>query len=147
MEPTAEIYKRRPELDWLRVILVLMVFLHHVAMPFNGDKWHIMNADKSKLLDDVMVYFEQWRLPLLLLVSGAGTVLAFSKRSAWQFVKEQSRRLLIPLIFGAMVIIPPQTYFQLIDQYSSYFDLYSDAILKSKSNLDRLVIEPSSVGK
>jgi glucans biosynthesis protein C len=70
MEPTAEIYKRRPELDWLRVILVLTVFLHHVAMPFNGDKWHIMNADKSKLLDDVMVYFEQWRLPLLLLVSG-----------------------------------------------------------------------------
>jgi glucans biosynthesis protein C len=129
-----EISQRRPELDWLRVILVLMVFFHHVAMPFNGDKWHIMNMQKSKLLDDIMVYFEQWRLPLLLLVSGAGTILAFSKRSAWQFVKERSRRLLIPLLFGAMVIIPPQTYFQFIDQYTSYFDLYPDAILKAKNN-------------
>jgi peptidoglycan/LPS O-acetylase OafA/YrhL len=56
---------RVSELDWLRVILILAVFLHHALMPFNGDEWHIMNAESSKLLDDVMVYFEQFRLPTL----------------------------------------------------------------------------------
>jgi glucan biosynthesis protein C len=125
---------RNFELDWLRVATVLLVFFHHVAMPFNGDTWHIMNAQSSKVLDDIMVFLEQWRLPLLLLISGAGTVMAFSKRSAWQFIKERSYRLLIPLIFGALVIIPPQTYFEFINNYKSYADVYPGAIIHPETN-------------
>ena len=125
---------RRIELDWLRVATVMLVFLHHAGMPFNGDTWHIMNGQSSKLLDDIMVYFEQWRLPLLLLISGAGTVMAFSKRSTLQFVKERSLRLIIPLIFGALVIIPPQTYFQFINRYHSYSDIYPEALINVHTN-------------
>jgi hypothetical protein len=116
---------RRAELDWLRVASVSLVFLHHVCMPFNGDHFHIMNGESSKVLDDIMVYFEQWRLPLLLLISGAGTVMAFSKHSAVGFVKERSRRLLLPLIVGVLVIVPPQTYFEFRDQFTSYLDFYA----------------------
>ncbi|WP_048331323.1 acyltransferase family protein [Bizionia psychrotolerans] len=72
---------RRYDLDWLRVIAILAVYFHHLCMPFNGDDFHIMNAESSKLLDDIMVFFEQVRLPLLFLISGTGTVLAFSKRT------------------------------------------------------------------
>ena len=57
--------KRRYDLDWLRVIAILAVYFHHLGMPFNGDDFHIMNSESSKLLDDIMVYFEQFRLPLL----------------------------------------------------------------------------------
>lgn len=125
---------RKYELDALRVALVLLVFFHHSAMPFNGDEWHIMNAQSSKLLDDIMVYFEQWRLPLLLFISGAGTILAFSKRNVWQFVKERSKRLLIPLIFGALFIIPPQTYYQFISRYTTYLGVYPEAFIKPETN-------------
>lgn len=83
-----------------------------------------MNAQSSKVLDDIMVYFEQWRLPMLLLISGAGTVMAFSKHSAWGFVKERSRRLFIPLVIGVLLIVPPQTYFQFKDRFTSYLDFY-----------------------
>lgn len=116
---------RRFELDWLRVASVSLVFLHHVCMPFNGDHWHIMNAQSSKALDDIMVYFEQWRLPLLLIISGAGTMMAFSKRSVWGFVKERVRRLFIPLVVGVLIIVPPQTFFQYRDKFTSYADFYS----------------------
>jgi glucans biosynthesis protein C len=116
---------RRVELDWLRIGSVLLVFLHHVCMPFNGDHFHIMNAQSSKVLDDIMVYFEQWRLPLLLLISGAGTVMAFSRHSAFGFAKERSRRLFIPLIVGVLLIVPPQTYFEFRSQFGSYLDFYS----------------------
>ena len=126
--------ERKAELDWLRAGLVLLVFLHHIAMPFNGSEWHIVNEDSSEILDHIMVYFEQWRLPLLLLVSGAGTVLAFSKRTTWQFIVERSRRLLIPLLFGAFVIVPPQTYLQFIDRYNSYLDVYPEAITQAETN-------------
>lgn len=123
--PETQSTSRRYELDWLRVGSVSLVFLHHVCMPFNGDHWHIMNAQSSKVLDDIMVYFEQWRLPLLLLISGAGTVMAFSKRSVWEFVKERGRRLFIPMVVGVLIIVPPQTYFQYHHQFTSYGDFYA----------------------
>lgn len=116
--------KRRYDLDWLRVIAILAVYLHHIGMPFNGDKFHIMNSESSKLLDDVMVFFEQFRLPLLFLISGTGTMFAFSKRTWLQFLKERSTRLVIPLIFGVLFIVPPQTYYEFINTYSSYIDVY-----------------------
>jgi hypothetical protein len=38
--------------------------------------------------------------------------------------KERIGRLLIPLFFGTLFIVPPQTYFQYINEYSSYWQLY-----------------------
>ena len=122
---------RRYDLDWLRVIAILAVFFHHIGMPFNGDDFHIMNAESSKLLDDIMVYFEQFRLPLLFLISGTGTVFAFSKRTWKQFFKERTGRLLIPLLFGVLFIVPPQIYYQHINEFSSYWQLYSQGKLET----------------
>ena len=119
--------KRRYDLDWLRVIAILAVYFHHLGMPFNGDGFHVMNAESSKLLDDIMVYFEQFRLPLLFLISGTGTVLAFSKRTWKQFFKERTRRLLLPLFFGTLFIVPPQTYYQHITEFHSYWHIYQNA--------------------
>ncbi|SNR70475.1 acyltransferase family protein [Dokdonia pacifica] len=116
--------QRRYDLDWWRVISIFLVFLHHIGMPFNGDGFHIMNPSSSKLLDDIMVFFEQFRLPLLFIISGIGTVFAFSKRSWLQFIKERALRLLIPLIFGVFVIVPPQTYIEHINTYTSYSNFY-----------------------
>jgi glucan biosynthesis protein C len=116
--------KRRYDLDWLRVIAIIAVYLHHIGMPFNGDEFHIMNSESSKTLDDIMVFFEQFRLPLLFIISGTGTMFAFSKRNWFQFLKERSTRLIIPLIFGVLFIVPPQTYYEFINKYSSYIDVY-----------------------
>ncbi len=118
--------KRRYDLDWLRVIAILAVYFHHIGMPFNGDDFHIMNSESSKLLDDIMVYFEQFRLPLLFLISGTGTVLAFSKRNWIQFLKERTLRLFIPLVFGIFFIVPPQTFYQYITVFDSYWEIYSE---------------------
>ena len=95
-------------------------------MPFNGDDFHIMNSESSKLLDDIMVYFEQFRLPLLFLISGTGTVLAFSKRTWKSFFKERTGRLIIPLFFGTLFIVPPQTYYQFINDFNSYWQVYTE---------------------
>ncbi|WP_299207553.1 acyltransferase [uncultured Dokdonia sp.] len=123
-----QIIQRRYDLDWWRVISIFLVFLHHIGMPFNGDDFHIMNETSSKLLDDIMVFFEQFRLPLLFIVSGTGTVFAFSKRNWIQFVKERASRLLIPLIFGVFIIVPPQTYIEHITSYSSFLEFYKNTL-------------------
>ncbi|WP_420573513.1 acyltransferase family protein [Kordia sp.] len=118
---------RRYDLDWLRVIAILAVYFHHIGMPFNGDDFHIMNTESSKLLDDIMVFFEQFRLPLLFLISGTGTIFAFSKRTWIQFTRERAIRLLIPLFFGVLFIVPPQTFFDRETTYTSYWEIYTNA--------------------
>ncbi|AZQ84774.1 acyltransferase [Colwellia sp. Arc7-635] len=125
---------RLSELDWLRVILIFAVFLHHVCMPFNGDGWHIMNSESSKLLDDIMVYFEQFRLPILFFISGVGSVILLSKVSAKKFTLDKVTRLLIPLLIGSLLIVPPQTYIENIDKFQSYWQEFPKLALNFETN-------------
>jgi glucan biosynthesis protein C len=126
--------QRLPELDWLRVILIFAVFIHHVCMPFNGDNWHIMNTESSKLLDDVMVYFEQFRLPTLFFISGVGAVILLSKISVKKFASDKLLRLLIPLIVGVLLVVPPQSYIENISQYESFWQAYPSLALNLSTN-------------
>ncbi len=125
---------RLSELDWLRVILILAVFFHHVCMPFNGDDWHIMNNDSSKVLDDIMVYFEQFRLPILFFISGAGSVILLAKITVKKFVLNKITRLLIPLLVGILFIVPPQSYIENINDFQSYWQAYPTLTLNFSSN-------------
>jgi glucan biosynthesis protein C len=125
---------RLSELDWLRVILIFAVFLHHVCMPFNGDNWHIMNNDSSKVLDDIMVYFEQFRLPILFFISGVGSVILLSKVTVVKFIKDKFLRLFIPLLIGSLLVIPPQIYMENIVEMQSYWREYPALALKFETN-------------
>lgn len=95
---------RYSELDWLRVGLILAVFLHHVFMPFNGDGWHVVNKGSSKLLDDIMVYFEQLRLQTLFFIAGAGSFILLQRLSITGFIFSKFQRLFVPLIVGMVLI-------------------------------------------
>jgi glucan biosynthesis protein C len=125
---------RLSELDWLRVILIFAVFLHHVCMPFNGDDWHIMNNESSKILDDIMVYFEQFRLPILFFISGAGAVILLSKITVKKFALDKISRLFIPLLVGSLLVIPPQVYIENINDLQSYWKEYPKLALKFETN-------------
>ncbi|MBT0586627.1 acyltransferase family protein [Alteromonas oceanisediminis] len=125
---------RYHEIDWLRTLLIIGVFLHHAFMPFNGDDWHIMNAQSSKLLDDIMVYFEQMRLPALFFIAGAGAFILLGRLSAVAFLKDKARRLLLPLIVGVLFIVPPQRYFENRSEYGSYLDAYPELVSHLSTN-------------
>lgn len=124
---------RLSELDWLRVILVFAVFLHHVGMPFNGDDWIIVNANSSKALDDFMVYFEQFRLPTLFVIAGVGANILLSKKRPFTFLIEKLKRLLIPLTVGILLINPPQNYFKNPAEFVSLIGSYPELVLRFES--------------
>ncbi|WP_444896877.1 acyltransferase family protein [Microbulbifer sp. SSSA005] len=126
--------RRYSELDWLRVFLILAVFLHHVFMPFNGDGWHVMNGKSSKLLDDIMVYFEQLRLHTLFFIAGVGSLLLLKKINTRTFIVNKFHRLFVPLIVGMVLIVPPQNYFENINDYKSIIDAYQHLSLTFESN-------------
>lgn len=107
---------RKHELDWLRVIVFGLLILYHVGMFFVPWGWHIKNDTIYPWLRYPMLLLNQWRLPLLFLISGMGTYFALSTRSRRQFAGERLRRLLLPLIFGILVVVPPQVYFERLDK-------------------------------
>jgi glucans biosynthesis protein C len=116
--------ERRTDLDWLRVIAVLIVLFFHAGMMFVPWSWHVKSPERSVVLEFVMLWLHVWRMPLLLFVSGAGTYLALRRRSALAFLAERNRRLLVPLVFGCFVIVPPQIYMERIAQFRSFWEFY-----------------------
>lgn len=103
---------RRYDLDWLRVVVFSLLIIYHTGMFFVPWGWHLKNNVIYDWLTWPMLFLNQWRLPILFLISGMGTYYALSKRNIWQFNKERFLRLAIPLLFGMLVIVPPQIYFE-----------------------------------
>ena len=115
---------RHYDLDWLRVIAIIILLFFHTGMFFNTWGWHVKNTQQSDIFSNIMIWFHYWRMPLLLFISGAGTYFALGFRTKRDFVKERAKRLIIPLLFGMFVIVPPQIYFEYISNFSSYLDFY-----------------------
>lgn len=106
---------RRHDLDWLRVLAILLLLYFHTAMIFASDLgWHIKNEETSQLLREANYFLSRWRMPLLFLISGIGTSFALRRRTAREYVAERTRRLLVPVVFGILVVVPPQIYIERI---------------------------------
>lgn len=103
---------RKYQLDWLRVLVFLLLIFYHVGMLFVPWGFHIKNNIIYEWLVFPMRFLNQWRLPILFMISGMGTYYALSKRTSGQFALERVKRLFIPLAFGMLLIVPPQVYIE-----------------------------------
>ncbi|MCB2380482.1 acyltransferase family protein [Hymenobacter sp. BT635] len=123
MEPTP----RQPYLDWLRLLCIAGVLVFHCAMPFAAEEqWHIRNPESTNLLMELVVFLHLFRMPLLFFVSGAVSYYMLRRRSAGRFVGLRLRRLLVPLLFGMLVVVPPQVYMERLTQgfLGNFWDFY-----------------------
>lgn len=119
--------QRQYYIDWLRILLILSVFLFHIGMIFNSWHWHVKNdvtGESQGTLWYIMVFLSTWRMPLLILISGAGTYFALGRRSAWQYLGERFKRLFIPLAVGIFTLVPIQVYIEKSSEYESLLSFY-----------------------
>jgi len=98
-------------LDWLRVLATLGVFLFHAINVFSPFGFEISNAQSSDVIAFIQVFFFPWGMPLFFLVAGAGSFFALRRRSAGQFTRERTLRLLVPFVTGTILLGPVQLYF------------------------------------
>jgi len=114
-------------LDWLRVGAFAILIAYHTGMYFVPWPWFVKNPRSSEALSWAMSFFAVWRLPLLFFISGAGTWFNLGRRGPGAFVGERATRLLVPLLFGMLVVCPPQTYVERLAaglHYRSYLDFW-----------------------
>ena len=121
MNAPAPARPRRHDLDWLRVIAIVLLLFFHSAMPYVAEwDWHLKNADTSPLLMEANYFLSRWRMALLFLISGVGTAYALGFRPARGYLRERVKRLLVPLALGFLVIVPPQVYMERMADGATY---------------------------
>jgi glucan biosynthesis protein C len=108
--------ERRVDLDWIRIIAFGLLILYHVGMLFVPWDYHVKSAHILPSLEPLMLALNPWRLSLLFLVSGAATRFMANKLAPAALFKGRAARLLPPLLFGMFVIVPPQSYFQVVEK-------------------------------
>lgn len=112
--PTTE---RQTYLDWLRILSILGVLFYHAAMPFaSHENWHLKNAQTSSLFEEITYFMHLVRMQLLFFISGTVSFYMMKNRTAGSFIALRVRRLLLPLAFGMLVIVPPQVYLERVSQ-------------------------------
>jgi len=116
--------ERKHYIDWLRVLAFGLLFLFHSWRPFDQFPWHIKNEEQNYIFDLLTMFTHGWRMFLIFLVSGAGTWFALKSRKK-AFVMDRIKRLIVPFLFGIVLIIPPQRFYEWItyrDFAGTYFD-------------------------
>ena len=101
-------------MDWLRIGAFALLILYHVGMVFVPWNFHVKSWRIIDWATLPMLATNAWRLTLLFVVSGyASRALLVRSKGPLSFFGNRTYRLLVPLVFGMAVIVPPQPWVEL----------------------------------
>lgn len=107
--------ERHYGMDWLRIGAFALLILYHTGMVFVP--WDfVVNLDPPILWATIPMFATNpWRMLLLFVISGfASRALIEKCATPGAFLRSRSARLLLPLLFAAIVIIPVQPWIELV---------------------------------
>lgn len=102
--------QRRYDLDWLRVLGILLVFAFHSSRFYNVEDWNVKNAIWYPSVEVWVAFSSSFMMPLMFVISGASLFYALGKGGVGKFVKDKVLRLLVPLLVGALTHLSHQSY-------------------------------------
>ncbi|SEA47649.1 acyltransferase family protein [Alkalimonas amylolytica] len=129
---------RRYDLDWLRVLAFGLLMLYHLGMLYVGSwGYHYKSQYLSSSLEYLMLLSSPWRMFLIWFISGFALAAVLQKYLGWKscllFGLKRTVVLLLPLLVGLWLIVPPQLYAEMVQNdglelsywqfYRAFFDL------------------------
>jgi glucan biosynthesis protein C len=133
--------KRCYYVDGLRVWAMAAVFILHCSHFFDHIGWHVKNPDAHVGFTLLLLFIHQWTMPLFFLLAGAASWFSLGSRTSKQYAAARFKRLLIPYVFGILLLIPPQKFLEAVTQHGfngNYLDFLGHYFSK-----DTLWIGPS----
>ena len=94
----AKTIQRRYDLDWLRVLGILLVFVYHSTRFYNVEEWKIKNNIWYPSVEVWNGFATSFMMPLMFAISGASLFYAMGKGGFGKFLKDKVLRLLVPLL-------------------------------------------------
>jgi len=128
---------RRYYIDNLRWITLLILIPYHTAMAWNvwGEPNYIF-FEGNRLISSIVVFFSPCFMPVLFVLAGISTRFALQKRTVREYLIERAKRLLVPLLFGTIALMPIMTFLAdkfnhsyeggLFQHYAVFFTKYTD---------------------
>ena len=123
---------RRYDIDWLRVLAILVVFVFHCGRFFDTGGWHVKNPVRHEVVEVWTGFLCSWLMPLIFVISGAGTFYALGSKAVARFARDRAARLVVPLIVGIFTHVSLQVYLErssfgkfkgsFIEFYPHYFE-------------------------
>jgi hypothetical protein len=104
-------------LDWVRILAFFLLIAYHVGMVYVSWDFHVKSPHASDAIEPLMMLSSPWRLALLFLVAGAASSMMLGSSKPGRFARLRSWRLLLPLLFGMLVIVPPQTFCEVVEKF------------------------------
>lgn len=105
-------------LDWLRIGAFGLLILYHIGMVFVPWGFHAQTAHSLPWVAFPMMAVNSWRLLLLFVVSGyASRALLARGHGTGRFAADRTLRLIVPLLFGVIVVVPVQPWVELVTQH------------------------------
>jgi glucan biosynthesis protein C len=103
---------RRHDIDALRALAFGLLILYHLCMLYVTEwGWHVKSSYLSEALQLPMLMLNRWRMDLIFLISGISTAFLMQDTSrVSDFLRQRNWRLLLPLVFGILVVVPIQPY-------------------------------------
>ena len=128
---------RKHYLDNLRWITILILIPYHTAMAWNV--WrepYYISFEGNKIISSIVVFFSPYFMPLLFVLAGMSTKYALQKRTIKEYIIDRAKKLLIPFLFGTIVLMPVMAYFAdkfhgnysegFFRHYAVFFTKYTD---------------------
>ncbi|MFZ6801003.1 acyltransferase family protein [Undibacterium sp. Di24W] len=125
-----DLSNRRNDLELLRIVALFILIFYHTGMLYvSGWGFHYKSEYQSEMVANWMLLVNPWRMSLLWLISGVALRHALHKYGAWHSLQQRCVRLLLPLLFGVLVVVPPQLYIEMAGKAQlpsdlSYWDFY-----------------------
>jgi len=103
---------RKYYIDNIRWLCIWMLFPYHIFMIYNsfGENFYIKGQGILQTTGFIIAT-SPWFMPLLFTIAGMSSAYALQRRSLRAYLKERVFKLLIPFIFGLLLVVPTQTYF------------------------------------
>jgi surface polysaccharide O-acyltransferase-like enzyme len=124
MNPHSPSVERLYFVDWLRILAFAGLVVYHVGMYYVSWDFHVKSPFAGPGLEPWMKLSEPWRMSLLFMISGAATAYMLKGGPSLALIRRRSASLLLPLLLGMVLIVPPQSYFQVVQKFGYSGDYF-----------------------
>jgi peptidoglycan/LPS O-acetylase OafA/YrhL len=106
MNTDANPFARRPDLDALRAVAMLLGIVLHAALSFFPSFWIVSDSRPGAGFGTLVTAIHGFRMPLFFLLSGYFSAMLICRRGPWGLVRHRFARVVLPLLLGMVTIVP-----------------------------------------
>lgn len=96
--------ERKKYLDNIKWITVVLVVIYHIIYLFNNSGViSNINVKGIPIMDTFLIFVYPWFMCLMFVVSGISSRYSLEKRTNKQFIKDRTKRILVPSVLGIFI--------------------------------------------